>query len=110
MASSSRKMTIESIENTWHWLTTTRYTRILEARVASLEIENRALRNSIYARAGMPPVDYTNPDGLAPAPKLPQPIRRVVSWAQMKQKLEQEAARHAQSGRGAAAERSGNHA
>jgi hypothetical protein len=103
-------MTIETIENAWHWLTSTRYTRLLEARVASLEIENRALRNSIYARAGMAPVDYTQPDGVAPPHKMPPPIRRVVSWAQMKQKLEQEAARHAQSGRGAAAERSGNHA
>ncbi len=81
----------------WHWLTTTRYTRLLEERVARLEAENAHLRNAIYARAGVGPVP------LGPAPtdsaadrRLPQPIRRPISWAQVKQKLEAEAANRGQ--------------
>jgi len=80
----------------WHWLTTTRYTRLLEERVARLEAENAHLRNAIYARAGVGPV----PLGPAPSPsppwraerQPPQPVRRPISWAQVKQKLESAAA------------------
>ena len=74
----------------WHWLTTTRYTRLLEDRVACLEAENAHLRNAIYARAGVGPV-LLNP---APAAerigdaRLRQPIRRPISWSQVKQRLE----------------------
>jgi hypothetical protein len=79
-----RKMTVF-----WHWLTTTRYTRLLEGRLAYLEAENAHLRNAIYARAGVGPV----PLGPAPprdaADKRPsQPLRRPISWSQVKQKLE----------------------
>ncbi len=82
----------------WHWLTTTRYTRLLEERVARLETENAHLRNAIYARAWIGPVP------LGPAPpangagerRSPQPIRRPISWAHVKQKLESDAANRAQ--------------
>jgi len=87
-----------SLSRCWHLLTTTRYTRLLEERVARLEAENAHLRNAIYARAGVGPVP------LGPAPpvngsaerRLPQPIRRPISWAQVKQKLETEAANRGQ--------------
>jgi hypothetical protein len=77
-------------ERFWHWLTTTRYTCLLEDRVARLEAENTHLRNAIYARAGVGPV----PLGPAPPPnaagekRSPQPLRRPISWSQVKQKLE----------------------
>jgi len=78
----------------WHWMTTTRYTRLLEERVARLEAENAHLRNAIYARAGIGPV----PLGPPPAERAgaerrsPQPLRRPISWSQVKQKLESAAA------------------
>jgi len=87
-----------AVSRCWHWLTTTRYTRQLEERVARLEAENAHLRNAIYARAGVGPV----PLGPAPLPdpaaerKLRQPILRPISWAQVKQKLETEAASRGQ--------------
>ncbi len=82
-----------SLENFWHWLTTTRYTRLLEGRVERLETENAHLRNAIYARAGIGPV----PLGPAPAAgsagerREHPPIRRPISWSQVKQKLELDA-------------------
>ncbi|NDQ58032.1 MAG: hypothetical protein GZ088_13250 [Acidipila sp.] len=86
-------MTKEEICNLWHWLTTTRYTRLLEEEVVRLRVENVALRNSIYARAGVPPVEYAA--ALAPAfspagrgAGAPAPVRRPLSWAQAKARLE----------------------
>ena len=82
-------MTTEEIRSLWHWLTTTRYTRLLEEELARLRVENIALRNSIYARAGVPPVEYAAT--LAPAGRgagAPAPIRRPLSWAQAKARLE----------------------
>ncbi len=79
---------IELLLQAWHWLTTTRYTRLLEEELARLRVENIALRNSIYARAGVPPVDYTAANGVAPRPKLPPPIRRAITWSQAKARLE----------------------
>jgi len=84
----------EHISRLWHWLTTSRYTRLLEERVARLEAENAHLRNAIYARAGIGPV----PLGPPPAPnagaerRTQQPLRRPISWSQVKQKLESAAA------------------
>jgi hypothetical protein len=74
----------------WHWLTTTRYTRLLEERVARLEAENTHLRNAIYARAGVGPVMLGTTPGARPEPgkKVHQPLRRPISWIQLKQKLE----------------------
>ena len=82
-----------ALAHLWHLLTTTRYTRLLEKRVASLEAENAHLRNAIYARAGVGPVPLT-PPAVADAAerRLPQPLRRPISWSQVKQKLEQAAA------------------
>ena len=79
----------------WHWLTTSRYTRLLEERVASLEAENTHLRNAIYARAGVGPVPLGPALSHDAAQRLPQPLRRPISWSQVKQKLEQSAARTA---------------
>ena len=84
----------EHISRLWHWLTTSRYTRLLEERVARLEAENAHLRNAIYARAGIGPVSLGPP----PAPnagaerRTQQPLRRPISWSQVKQKLESAAA------------------
>lgn len=79
----------DSVYQFWHWLTTTRYTRLLEEELARLRIENVALRNSIYARAGVPPVEYAS--GIVGATRgngRPAAIHRAVSWAQAKAKLE----------------------
>ncbi len=77
------------LAQTWRWLTTTRYTRLLEDELARLRIENVALRNSIYARAGVPPVEYSN--AIVDAARgngRPAAIRRAVTWAQAKARLE----------------------
>ena len=79
----------EQIAEVWHWLTTTRYTRLLEDEVSRLRVENVALRNSIYARAGVPPIEYAA--AIVAGAKgngRPAPIRRSMSWAQAKAKLE----------------------
>src|ERR1700722_9321734 len=47
----------------WRQITVTRYTRALEAEVARLRAENRALLNSILGIAGVPPI--TVPDSVA---------------------------------------------
>jgi len=79
----------------WHWLTTTRYTRLLEVRLARLEAENAHLRNAIYARAGVGPVPLgpVTPPNAAAERRSPQPLQRPISWSQVKQKLESEAAK-----------------
>jgi len=48
----------------------TKYVRLLEAEVARLRAENRALTNSLLGTAGFPPVDY-------PEPAKPQPLPRL---------------------------------
>src|SRR5258708_21869567 len=55
-----------------------RYIGLLEADVARLRAENRALTNSLLGTAGFPPVEYPE------APK-PQPVPRLRrrSWLQM---------------------------
>ena len=86
------------IERVWHWLTTTRYTRLLEECLARLEAENAHLRNAIYARAGVGPVTLGTAaavDGPA-AKKTHQPLRRPISWIQLKQKLETESVHRGQ--------------
>jgi hypothetical protein len=40
----------------WRKVTATRYTRALEAEVARLRAENRAMLNSILGIAGVPPI------------------------------------------------------
>ena len=87
-----------SFARIWHWLTTTRYTRLLEDRVARLEVENAHLRNAIYARAGVGPVQLGPPplENAAAERRSSQPLRRPISWSQVKQKLESEAANRKQ--------------
>ena len=82
------------IVRVWHWLTTTRYTRLLEERVARLEAENAHLRNAIYARAGVGPVTLGTTPGVhtPPEKRAHQPLRRPISWIQLKQKLESDGA------------------
>ena len=45
-----------TIQTVWRTVTATRYTRALEAEVARLRAENRALLNSILGIAGVPPI------------------------------------------------------
>jgi hypothetical protein len=45
-----------NIREIWQRITTSSYTRLLEAEVARLRAENRALLNSILGIAGVPPV------------------------------------------------------
>jgi hypothetical protein len=89
VASSCACSMLENLASVWHWLTTTRYTRLLEEELARLRIENVALRNSIYARAGVPPVEYADAVvGAARGNGRPAAIRRAMSWAQAKARLE----------------------
>ncbi|MGH9746926.1 MAG: hypothetical protein ACRD59_12560 [Candidatus Acidiferrales bacterium] len=53
-----------SLREAWRRITTTRYTRMLEAEVARLRSENRALLNSILGIAGIPPVTASEADVL----------------------------------------------
>jgi hypothetical protein len=64
----------------------TKYVRLLEAEVARLRAENRALTNSLLGTAGFPPVDY-------PEPAKPQPLPRLRkrSWHQIQAWREAEA-------------------
>jgi len=50
-----------SLRTLWQRITTTRYTRALEAEVARLRAENRALLNSILGIAGVPPLPAAAP-------------------------------------------------
>lgn len=50
-----RKKTMK-LRDVWQGFTATRYTRVLEAEVARLQAENRALLNSILGIAGVPPI------------------------------------------------------
>jgi hypothetical protein len=55
-----------------------RYVGLLEADVARLRAENRALTNSLLGTAGFPPVDFPE----APQPQ-PLPRLRKRSWHQI---------------------------
>ena len=56
----------------------TRYVGMLEADVARLRAENRALMNSLLGTAGFPPVEFPE----APKPQ-PLPRLRKRSWHQL---------------------------
>src|SRR5580700_9157308 len=45
-----------NLSEMWRRITSTRYTRALEAEVVRLRAENRALLNSILGIAGVPPI------------------------------------------------------
>jgi hypothetical protein len=66
----------------------TRYVGLLEADVARLRAENRALTNSLLGTAGFPPVDF--PEAAKPQ-ALPRLRKR--SWHQMQAWRETGAAR-----------------
>jgi hypothetical protein len=55
-----------------------KYVRLLEADVARLRAENRALTNSLLGTAGFPPVDFPE----APKPQA-LPRLRKRSWHQI---------------------------
>jgi hypothetical protein len=63
-----------------------RYVGLLEAEVARLRAENRALTNSLLGTAGFPPIDY-------PEPVKPQALPRLRkrSWHQIQAWKEAEA-------------------
>jgi hypothetical protein len=65
-----------------------RYVGLLEADVARLRAENRALMNSLLGTAGFPPVEFPE----APKPQ-PLPRLRKRSWHQLQAWRETEAHR-----------------
>ena len=66
-----------------------RYVRLLEAEVARLRAENRALLNSVLGTAGVPPIETP----IVGLPSVPAVRRR--SWSQIATSREIEAARQA---------------
>ena len=62
----------------FHNLLRSKYVRLLEAEVARLRGENRALTNSLLGTAGFPPVEY--PEAVKPQ-ALPRLRKR--SWHQI---------------------------
>lgn len=54
----------------WDWLSKGRYTRMLEARCARLETENRAMLNALLTNAGCPTVDQPEAKPMVPIHKL----------------------------------------
>jgi len=55
---------MEKLKTLWRYLTTSRYTIMLEDEVSRLREENRGLLNSLLTRAGVSPIDIP-----APAPR-----------------------------------------
>ena len=66
----------------------TKYVEMLEADVARLRAENRALMNSLLGTAGFPPVDFPEVPKPQPLPRL-----RKRSWHQLQAWRESGAAR-----------------
>ncbi len=71
-------------------LFSSRYIGMLEADVARLRAENRALMNSLLGTAGFPPVEFPE----APKPQ-PLPRLRKRSWHQIQAWREGDASRDA---------------
>src|SRR6266849_7516013 len=67
-----------------------RYVRLLEAEVARLRAENRALTNSLLGTAGFPPIEYPDPVKPQPLPRL-----RKRSWHQIQAWREADSVRDA---------------
>jgi hypothetical protein len=65
-----------------------RYVGLLEAEVARLRAENRALTNSLLGTAGFPPVEYPEP---TKPPAKGGPRLRKRSWHQLQAWREAEA-------------------
>lgn len=66
----------------------TKYVEMLEADVARLRAENRALMNSLLGTAGFPPVEFPETSKPQPLPRL-----RKRSWHQLQAWRESGAAR-----------------
>jgi hypothetical protein len=66
----------------------TKYVGMLEADVARLRAENRALMNSLLGTAGFPPVEFPEAPKSQPLPRL-----RKRSWHQLQAWRESGAAR-----------------
>ena len=73
---------MEALKALWRYLTTSRYTIMLEDEVSRLREENRGLLNSLLTRAGVSPIDIPKP--------VPREGRRM-SRHQMQAYLERKA-------------------
>lgn len=82
----------------WHWLTTSRYTRKLEAeneelraQLQKLKAENTALIFALGKRPSFVPVSEREEEIQAAATKVPRNLRpgRFVGFSQVKKQLEQ---------------------
>lgn len=71
------------------WFKST-YTKHLEAENARLQLENRALLNSVLVNTGLKPVERSA--------EAPQPVKRKLkpSWFQWQRTMEREAVKAAQ--------------
>jgi hypothetical protein len=95
----ARGVAVALIARIWHWLTTTPYTRLLEAEVERLRSDNIALRASVFGLVGRPAQTYAaylarqiesasaKPNG--GETKRAEPARRHLSWAEIRKRLEQ---------------------
>jgi hypothetical protein len=105
---------LSRIRDLWRRLIASKYVQALEAEVARLRAENRALMNSILGIAGIPPVITPESGGVQPATSVAKtsvgsngkvpggthvaaPVRRR-SWQQVNRALEMEAAKKKESG------------
>ncbi len=75
-----------------------KYVGLLEADVARLRAENRALMNSLLGTAGFPPVEFPESPQAQPLPRL-----RKRSWHQIQAWRENGAAREPDLPRGVSA-------
>src|SRR5271154_543965 len=125
------------IPEIWRKITATRYTQELEAEVARLRAENRALLNSILGIAGVPPISVQASeieDAREPSPtgngkeagskasatlnaragaqqgsiQVATPLRRR-SWQQINRMLEFESAKKEKAGHAGSGEDAGGH-
>lgn len=104
---------LSRLRDFWRRLIASKYVQALEAEVARLRAENRALMNSILGIAGIPPVitpvitpesdgvqsgvtaaaaKAGNSANVGSAAQIPAPVRRR-SWQQVNRALEMEAAK-----------------
>jgi hypothetical protein len=85
-----------------HWLTTTRYTRSLEAECDRLRADNIALRASVFGLVGKPGQTYAaylaeqlQPRKANGEMRTPEAARRSVSWNEIRKRLEEKDAQEA---------------
>jgi hypothetical protein len=62
----------------------TKYVGLLEADVARLRAENRALTNSLLGTAGFPPVEFPEAPRPQPLPRLrKRSLHQIQAWREM---------------------------